>query len=174
MSWAQSSFHAGWRGEKEWMVAFDWHSRESACFCSYHLGGNLVSCPELAVKTWISVFSLAVCPKAEGCGYGRGMGTSSTSFNGPLRASHVAAPLRLTFIRENSTSCCNDVAAKHQAAREVCFVFLWDRVSLCSPGCPGTLYIDQASQTHRALPASASWVLGSKVYIPKLNKARQL
>jgi hypothetical protein len=43
-----------------------------------------------------------------------------------------------------------------------CFVFQ-DRVSLCSPGCPGTHFVDQAGLELRNTPASASRVLGSKV-----------
>jgi hypothetical protein len=42
-----------------------------------------------------------------------------------------------------------------------CFVF-WDRVSLCSPGCPGTHFVDQAGLELRNPPASASRVLGLK------------
>jgi hypothetical protein len=38
-----------------------------------------------------------------------------------------------------------------------------DRVSLCSPGCPGTHFVDQAGLELRNPPASASRVLGSKV-----------
>ena len=37
-----------------------------------------------------------------------------------------------------------------------------DRVSLCSPGCPGTHSVDQAGSELRNLPASASQVLGLK------------
>jgi hypothetical protein len=37
-----------------------------------------------------------------------------------------------------------------------------DRVSLCSPGCPGTHSIDQAGLELRNLSASASQVLGLK------------
>jgi hypothetical protein len=46
-----------------------------------------------------------------------------------------------------------------------CFFFLVfrDRVSLCSPGCPGTHFVEQAGFELRNLPASASWVLGLKV-----------
>jgi hypothetical protein len=43
----------------------------------------------------------------------------------------------------------------------VCFVFQ-DRVSLYSPGCPGTYFVDQAGLELRNLPASASQVLGLK------------
>jgi hypothetical protein len=42
-----------------------------------------------------------------------------------------------------------------------CFVFR-DRVSLCSPGCPGTHFVDQAGLELRNPPASASRVLGLK------------
>jgi hypothetical protein len=37
-----------------------------------------------------------------------------------------------------------------------------DRVSLCSPGCPGTHSVDQAGLELRNLPTSASRVLGLK------------
>jgi hypothetical protein len=37
-----------------------------------------------------------------------------------------------------------------------------DRVSLCSPGCPGTHSVDQAGLKLRNLPASTSQVLGLK------------
>jgi hypothetical protein len=43
------------------------------------------------------------------------------------------------------------------------FVFR-DRVSLYSPGCPGTHSVDQAGLELRNLPDSASQVLGLKVY----------
>jgi hypothetical protein len=42
------------------------------------------------------------------------------------------------------------------------FLVLRDRVSLCSPGCPGTRSVDQAGLELRNLPASASQVLGLK------------
>jgi hypothetical protein len=38
-----------------------------------------------------------------------------------------------------------------------------ERVSLCSPGCPGTHFVDQDGLELRNLPASASLVLGLKV-----------
>jgi hypothetical protein len=44
------------------------------------------------------------------------------------------------------------------------FSFL-DRVSLYSPGCPGTHFVDQAGLELRNPPASASQVLGLKVCI---------
>ena len=40
------------------------------------------------------------------------------------------------------------------------FLSFLDRVSLCSPGCPGTHSVDQSGL--RNPPASASWVLGLK------------
>jgi hypothetical protein len=42
------------------------------------------------------------------------------------------------------------------------FVFFLDRVSLYSPACPGTHFVDQAGLELRNLPASASQVLGLK------------
>jgi hypothetical protein len=44
------------------------------------------------------------------------------------------------------------------------FFFPRDRVSLCSPGCPGTHFVDQAGLQLRNLPASASRVLGLKAF----------
>jgi hypothetical protein len=38
-----------------------------------------------------------------------------------------------------------------------------DRVSLCSPGCPGIHSVDQTGLKQRNLPASASQVQGLKV-----------
>jgi hypothetical protein len=40
--------------------------------------------------------------------------------------------------------------------------FLQDWVSLCSPGCPGTHFVDQAGLELRNPPASASRALGLK------------
>jgi hypothetical protein len=42
-----------------------------------------------------------------------------------------------------------------------CSVF-WDRVFLCSPGCPGTHSVDEAGLKLRNPPDSASQVLGLK------------
>ena len=42
-------------------------------------------------------------------------------------------------------------------------LFFLDRVSLYSPGFPGTHFVDQAGLKLRNLPASASQVLGLKV-----------
>jgi hypothetical protein len=41
-------------------------------------------------------------------------------------------------------------------------IFFFDRVSLCSPGCPGTHFVDQAGLELRNPPASASRMLGLK------------
>jgi hypothetical protein len=53
----------------------------------------------------------------------------------------------------------------------VLFVVFQDRVSLYSPGCPGTHFLDQAGLELRNLPASASQVLGLKACttMPGLN-----
>jgi hypothetical protein len=42
------------------------------------------------------------------------------------------------------------------------FVFSRQGVALCSPGCPGTHFVDQAGLELRNLPVSASQVLGLK------------
>jgi hypothetical protein len=44
------------------------------------------------------------------------------------------------------------------------FLVFQDRVSLCSPGCPGTHLVDQAGLELRNPPASASQVLGLKAW----------
>jgi hypothetical protein len=51
--------------------------------------------------------------------------------------------------------------ADDRSATDQCLNFL-DRVSLCSPDCPGTPSIDEAGLELRDLPASASQVLGLK------------
>ena len=45
------------------------------------------------------------------------------------------------------------------------WVGCWDRVSLCSAGCPGTGSVDQDGLELRNLPASVSQVLGLQAYI---------
>jgi hypothetical protein len=46
---------------------------------------------------------------------------------------------------------------------DFCFVLIFrDRISLCSPGCPGTHSVDQAGLELRNPPASAFQVLGLK------------
>jgi hypothetical protein len=50
-------------------------------------------------------------------------------------------------------------------------IYIWffrDRVSLCSPGCPGTHFVDQAGLELRNLSASASQVLGLKAWATTL------
>jgi hypothetical protein len=49
-----------------------------------------------------------------------------------------------------------------------------DRVSLYSPGCPGTHFVDQAGLELRDLPASASRVLGTFLYIVVFQRAEVL
>ena len=51
----------------------------------------------------------------------------------------------------------------------VCLVFR-DRVSLCSPGCPGTHSVDQAGLELRNPPASAPQVLGLRRAPPQPGK----
>jgi hypothetical protein len=49
-----------------------------------------------------------------------------------------------------------------------CFVVFWDRVSLYSPGCPGTHSVDQTGLELGNLPVSASQVLGLKATTARL------
>jgi hypothetical protein len=51
----------------------------------------------------------------------------------------------------------------------VCFLVFRDRVSLYSPGCPGTHLVDQAGPELRNPPASASQVLGGHHALPLLS-----
>jgi hypothetical protein len=58
------------------------------------------------------------------------------------------------------------------------FLVFQDRVSLCSPGCPGTHFVDHAGLKLRNPPASVSQVLGlmpgwHKLLIPALGDQRQ-
>jgi hypothetical protein len=59
-----------------------------------------------------------------------------------------------------------------------CFCFLFfvfrDRVSLCSPGCPGTHSVDQAGLELRNPPATASQVLGLKACATNARHFRTL
>jgi hypothetical protein len=48
--------------------------------------------------------------------------------------------------------------------RQTFFSFFRDKVSLCSPGCPGTHSVDQAGLELRNPFASASQVLGLKAW----------
>ena len=49
------------------------------------------------------------------------------------------------------------------------FFFFWDRVSLCSPGCPGTHSLNQAGLGLRNPPASASQVLRLESLVYELS-----
>jgi hypothetical protein len=56
----------------------------------------------------------------------------------------------------------SDVQGHPQGLLEREFKIFRDRVSLCSPGCPGTHFVGQAGLELSNLPASASQVLGLK------------
>lgn len=43
------------------------------------------------------------------------------------------------------------------------YFYFWGRISLCSPGCPGSHYVDQAGLIETPGASFASLVLGSKV-----------
>jgi hypothetical protein len=57
----------------------------------------------------------------------------------------------------------NDRRSVH--SEQIFFFFFGDRVSLYSPGCPGTHFADQSGLKLRNPPASASQVLGLKVCV---------
>jgi hypothetical protein len=68
------------------------------------------------------------------------------------------------------TLCFHALSATVVLAKEIFLFFVFflflvfrDRVSLCSPGSPGTHFVDQAGLELRNIPASASQVLGLKV-----------
>ena len=68
---------------------------------------------------------------------------------------------RLEF--QTDLSCRVDAGSSARAFSAFCFVLFCfqDKVTLCSPGCPGTHSADQASLELRNPPASASQVLGA-------------
>ena len=70
---------------------------------------------------------------------------------------HVVAGIWTQDLWKSSQSVLLPAEPSHQP----CFVF-WDRVSLCSPGCPGTHFVDQAGLELRNPPASASQSAGIK------------
>jgi hypothetical protein len=81
--------------------------------------------------------------------------------------------LLVTAVDENLHETAEDFSAEsstHKALRNQVIIFFFfffflvfrDRVSLCSPGCPGTHFVDQAGLKLRNPPASASWVLELK------------
>ena len=53
------------------------------------------------------------------------------------------------------------------------FFLFGDRVSLCSPGCPGTYFVDQAGLELSNPPASASLVLELKACATTARKNLQ-
>jgi hypothetical protein len=56
----------------------------------------------------------------------------------------------------------NEPRSSERADKFFFFLVFWDRVSLYSPGCPGTHSVDQAGLELRNSPASASRELGLK------------
>jgi hypothetical protein len=71
-------------------------------------------------------------------------------------------PFRLRVMSDWVSSSCFRQFKFYQFCLSFFCLFVWDRVSLCSPGCPGTHSVDQAGLELRNLPASASRVLGLK------------
>jgi hypothetical protein len=101
-----------------------------------------------------AVLSVGICWVPEPESSHRGI-----PYNAKFSTMHRAAGLGFFM------SCQDHV--KHAKARSV-FIFFSlgfrDRVSLYSPGCPGTHFVDQAGLELRNPPASASRVLGLKVW----------
>jgi hypothetical protein len=56
----------------------------------------------------------------------------------------------------------NGIMLRNLMTLFICLFVFRDRVSLCSPGCPGTHSVDQAGLELRNPPASASQVQGIK------------
>jgi hypothetical protein len=89
------------------------------------------------------------------------------------RGAYLQAQLsRLCLLTTHTRRC----PAPPDAATLFCFVLFFvlvfrDRVSLCSPGCPGTHFVDQAGLKLRNPLASASQVLGLKVCATTLHNA---
>ena len=70
---------------------------------------------------------------------------------------HVVATLRMLADTLNEQFCASDTPywLQHKAMGHFCLVlFFRDRVSLCSPGCPGIHSVDQAGLELRPLPVS--------------------
>jgi hypothetical protein len=69
-------------------------------------------------------------------------------------------------------SVCLSIIGKSQQIKVLGFIFLFflsfflsETVSLYSPGCPGTHFVDQVGFELRNPPASASQVLGLKAWV---------
>jgi hypothetical protein len=51
----------------------------------------------------------------------------------------------------------------HRPALHSCLLAFWDWVSLCSPGCPGTHFVDQAGLELTEIRLPVSQILGLKL-----------
>jgi hypothetical protein len=79
----------------------------------------------------------------------------------------LSSILHLTYVKHSdksvlgshgTVSCLDNISLR----QTFFFLVFRDRVSLCSPGCPGTHFVDQAGLELRNPPASASWSAGIK------------
>jgi hypothetical protein len=74
--------------------------------------------------------------------------------------------MNIFLLGHTSVAIVSSLSSSH-VVRQISFLFFFflffvfgDRVSLCSPACPGTHPVDQAGLELRNPPASASQVLG--------------
>ena len=102
------------------------------------------------------------------------MQTTGIIFRSQKTTEHQDIPFLFWYLSWNITfhmlSTCSTTEDTYLHTRTRGFFGVWfllllfrDRVSLCSPGCPGTHSVDQAGLKLRNPPASASRVLGLKV-----------
>jgi hypothetical protein len=80
----------------------------------------------------------------------------------PLHTVKAMLPTKQITFRIENTKEIMDTCTPTQEEPLFFFLVFRDRVSLYSPGCPGTHFVDQAGLELRNPPASASRVLGLK------------
>jgi hypothetical protein len=103
---------------------------------------------------------LGICPRI---GIVESSGRTISNF---LRNRHIDFQSDCTSLQSHQQWRCVPLSPQPHQHVEIhilfFFFFFRDRF-LCSPGCPGTHFVDQAGLELRNIPASASQVLGLKV-----------